>query len=110
MTEQVCAEIADGHGMHLRQAAKIFEPYRQNRPVSLGCILRWILTGVRGPDGKRVRLEGAKLPHGWLTTKQAIARFLAAQTPRLDGAEAPKVRTPTARSRATARAERELAK
>jgi hypothetical protein len=104
-------EIAAGEGLYLTQAAKRFPPYRRGRPVTLGCVLRWILQGVRLPDGSRVRLEGARLAGRWLTTAGAIARFLAVQSPQLEDAERPALpRTPGKRRRAIERAGRELDK
>jgi hypothetical protein len=53
-------EIANGHGMLLSQAVRRFPSNRNNRPVTLSCILRWIIDGVVGPTGERVRLEAAR--------------------------------------------------
>lgn len=119
---QVLTEIANGEGIRLSQAARLFPPCRrgrahtkhagQFRPVSLSCVLRWITDGVRGPGGRRIKLEAARLPSGWVTTKAAVCRFVGAQTPNIDGtAVVPKTaRTPTARQRAAARADRELSR
>jgi hypothetical protein len=81
---QVFEEIARGEGQTLHQLAKLFPPARRGRPVSLSCILRWVLDGTRTPDGRTVRLEAARCSGRWLSTPAAIQRFLAAQTPPLD--------------------------
>lgn len=112
MTEnqQILSEIAGGLGLSLAQAARRLPSARQGRPVSASCIWRWIFVGVRLPDGTTVRLEAARLSGRWLTSEQAIARFIATQTPALDVPPAPTPRTPTARQRAADRAARELEK
>jgi hypothetical protein len=102
-------EIAQGHGRYLSQAAKLLPPHRKGRPVTLGCVVRWILDGVRGPGGERVRLEGARVAGKWMTTPQAIARFIANQN--VNPADRPQLpRTPTARRRASDRAADQLQK
>jgi hypothetical protein len=97
---ELLVEIANVHGIYLSAAARRFPPSRQGRQVTLGCMVRWILDGVRGPDGKRVRLEASRLAGKWITTPQAIVRFLEAQSPKIGnpGTEAP--RSARARQRA----------
>jgi len=93
----------------LSQAARTLPPGRAGRPVSISCMLRWILEGVRLPSGDRARLEAIRLGGRWLTSKEALQRFAEAQTPNLD-AHAKSPRTPTARSKASECVERELEK
>jgi hypothetical protein len=108
--EQLLEEIADGHGENLVTAAKRFPSYRRGRPVTLSCLVRWILTGVKCPGGTLVRLEAARCAGRWLTTPQAICRFIAKQTPTIDGAPTPleRGRTPGRRQQAANRAARKL--
>lgn len=47
-------------------------------------VVRWITTGVPGPDGVRVRLDGLRLGQKWRTSREALQRFGEAITPRLD--------------------------
>jgi hypothetical protein len=80
---------------------------RRTHPAT---VTRWMLRGVRGPDGTRVYLEhfrqGAKLVTSW----PAVDRFLAAlQSPSQTDAT-PVRRSPTQRTKAADRAERELEK
>ncbi len=110
MRHQLSEEIAQGHGKALSQATKLFPSSRRGRPVTLSCVLRWALDGVRGPDGERIRLEAARLAGRWITTPQAIARFIDAQTPRIEDAVPAAPRSPAARTRAAERAARELEK
>jgi hypothetical protein len=43
--------------LSLSQAARLLPPGRGGRPVTLSCLLRWVLTGVRSPSGDLVRLD-----------------------------------------------------
>jgi hypothetical protein len=93
----------------LSQAARMLPPGRRGRPVTLSCLLRWVLDGVQTPNGK-VRLEAVRLGGRWITSVEALGRFAERQTPKLDRpAEAPP-RTLRARQRAAERAGQELAK
>jgi hypothetical protein len=92
----------------LTQAARLLPPGRRGRPVSLSCILRWVLTGATGPSGERVRLEAVRLGGRWVTSREAIQRFAERLTPRLDGDTRPAPRSPTSRRRASERAAAEL--
>jgi hypothetical protein len=80
-TDLVIQEIASGEGMPLAKAARRFPPNRNNRPVTLSCVLRWVLDGVRANGGEIVKLEAARCAGRWLTTASAIQRFLSRQTP-----------------------------
>ena len=62
----------------LKDACRLFPPHRQGRPVHYSALLRWVLTGVK-VGGREIKLEAIHLPRGWLTSKQAVARFVAAQ-------------------------------
>src|SRR5262245_23079114 len=93
--------------LSLSQAAKLLPSNRSGRPVSLGCLLRWVLSGVRLPDGATVRLEAVRLGGRWLTSVEALQRFADRQTPRLEGEqESPRQRS--ASKRALDRVDREL--
>lgn len=92
----------------LTQAARMLPPSRRGRPVSLSCVYRWILDGVKTPHG-RVRLEAIRAGGRWLSSAEALQRFVEAQTP--DLADRPQLpRTPTARRRASERADAQLQK
>jgi hypothetical protein len=94
----------------LSQAAKLLPPGRRGRPVSLSCLLRWVLDGVRTPNGP-VRLEAVRLGGRWITSLEALQRFAAAQTPTL-GADPinPVTRPSVVRQRASETAARQLDK
>src|SRR4051794_2581017 len=99
----------------LSDAARLLPRGRRGRPVSISCLLRWIITGARLPSGERVRLEGLRLGGRWVTSMQAIQRFAIRLTPQLDdtptraASKGPTTsRTPKKRDAASNRAERRL--
>jgi hypothetical protein len=92
----------------LPEAARLLPAGRRGRPVSLSCILRWVLSGVRLPSGKAVRLEAVRLGGRWLTSREALQRFAEAQTPRLEDNASESTRSPRSRQRASERAAAEL--
>jgi hypothetical protein len=97
--------------LSLPQAARRFPPYRRGRPVNPSTVWRWVFVGVRLPGGRRVRLDAVRLSGRWLTSVEAIERFIRAQTPRLgETAGTPAPRTPGRRRRDSERAAAELGK
>jgi hypothetical protein len=99
LSEQLLSEIQAGEGEPLARAARRIPSARQGKPVTLSCLLRWILSGVRGPGGQRIKLEAARLANRWLTTPGALRRFVEAQTPALDRRPPPAPRSPSRRRR-----------
>jgi hypothetical protein len=106
----ITAEVIAGSGLSLSQAARRIPPFRENKPVAPSTVFRWIMAGVRLPDGTRLRLEGVRLGGRWLTSGPAIERFIDRQTPQFAGAPTPASRTAAQRERAAERAARELAR
>lgn len=84
------------------QAARLIPPSRQGRPVSPSCIWRWHRSGVKTPDGRIVRLEALKLVHRFVTTEEAVRRFIAGQQPDDQPASAVQPASQTARRRTDA--------
>jgi hypothetical protein len=101
-------DIVNEATMPLSHAGRLLPPYRYGRPVSLSCVLRWVLDGVKLPDGRRVRLEAIRLGGRWLTSREALQRFAEAQTPNPDLSTQELPRTQTSRRRASDRAAKEL--
>src|SRR6516165_2362215 len=97
-------DISSESTISLTQAARLLPPGRRGRPVSLSCILRWVLTGATGPSGERVRLEAGRLGARWVTSREAIQRFAERLTPRLDAETGTAPRSPASRRRASDRA------
>lgn len=108
----VATEIIAGYGRSLSQAARLLPAYRQSRPVNPSTVYRWIADGVRLADGTRLRLEAVRLGGRWLTSTQAIERFIARQTPNLDTQPipTPSPRTPQQSAIAAERAGKKLEK
>src|SRR5262249_27429496 len=64
----------------LSAAARELPPLRAGRPVSPATLTRWIISGVALPGGGRLRLEAVRIGNTWLTSREALARFLERQT------------------------------
>ncbi len=106
MSSAICASILDETTLSLPEAARRLPSYRRGRPVSVSCIMRWILHGVRTPIGA-VKLEAVRLGGRWITSTEALGRFAAAQTPlATSGVQLP--RSPSTRRRQSERAAEQL--
>jgi hypothetical protein len=92
--------------LSLSQAARLLPPGRRGRPVTLSCVLRWVLDGVRAPSGEQVRLEALRVGGRWVTSREALQRFAERLTP-AQPAPAVTPRTSAQRERSAARAARE---
>ncbi len=96
-------DLASESSLSLYQAARLLPPGRGDRPVTISCILRWILHGSRGPSGEMVKLEAVRLGSRWVTSREALQRFVEALTPtQAPRAAAPQ--TPAKRRRSASRA------
>jgi Protein of unknown function (DUF1580) len=91
----------------LAEATSHFPP-RNGKHISFPTIWRYVLRGIPGPDGQRVRLEAIRVGGRWVTSVEAVQRFAEALTPRLDADSAPMPRTPTQRRRNAAAASKRL--
>src|SRR5262249_40842843 len=59
-----------------REAAKLYGSSRDGRPTHASTIVRHILKGTKLPSGEVVRLEGGKIGKKWITTRQAVQRYV----------------------------------
>jgi hypothetical protein len=75
------ARILNESRVWLKDLVRELPGHRAGRPRHYSAALRWVLRGIRLRNGERVRLEAVKIGAGWLTSREAFARFLAAQTP-----------------------------
>ncbi len=57
-------------------------PKIDNRPISPATGYRWIKKGVLAGDGTRVRLSAVRIGRKYMTTAEAVQRFLAELTRR----------------------------
>jgi hypothetical protein len=94
----------------LRKAASLVPPARDGLRTHHSTLIRWILDGARDPHGEAVRLEAIRIGNRWLTSREALQRFMERLTPNLDAPAPPAPRTPGRRRRASARAGAELEK
>jgi Protein of unknown function (DUF1580) len=88
----------------LAAAARRFPAYRGGGTINSTTVWRWIVEGVRLRDGSRLKLEGFRCGGRYLTSEEALARFLDRQNPDREVADAPPPRTPGQRRRAAERA------
>jgi hypothetical protein len=86
----------------IHEAAKMMPRGRNEKPAHVSTVIRWILYGYRG-----VKLEAIRCGVKWTTSVEALQRFLTRLNPSLEN-EPQAPRSPTARQRASQRAEREL--
>jgi hypothetical protein len=104
-------DLAKEERLSLQQAAKLYPSSRNGRPTHISTPLRHITKGVRLASGERVRLEGARLGGRWITSVQAMERFMARLTAGALGdatTNAPIIRTTRQRRRELDRVDREL--
>lgn len=106
---EVLIEIQNGDGLSLSAAGRLFPAARGNGPgVDASTVFRWARKGSKAADGRLVHLESVRVGGRWLTSRQAVTRFVAAlSTPASDSTPLP--RSPSARSRHSRRAAEHLA-
>jgi hypothetical protein len=101
--------LANEQLVPLAEAARLVPPGRSGQRTHISTVVRWILKGAKGPDGRPVRLEALRIGGRWMTSREALQRFAEALTPALaDQAGPVPVRGPGARRRASERAAQEL--
>jgi hypothetical protein len=94
--------------LSLAQTARRFPPARLGRPVAPATIWRWCRKGIKVPGVGIARLECVRLSGRWLTSVEAISRFVARQTPVMENDPPPTPRAPGQRQRDSERAGAEL--
>lgn len=96
----------------LADAATRIPSFRAGRATNASTIFRWAKDGVRGPDGRRLKLETVRIVSRWVTSVEALTRFLEAQNPPpadvAQAEEVQRVASPARQRRAAARAMAEL--
>ncbi len=91
----------------LAEAAALIPSSRRGRPTHTSRLVRWIVQGAEGPHGI-VKLDAARLGRSWITSKEALQRFVEALTPTAPGT--PTMRAATARRKEHEHAELALEK
>lgn len=102
---QVLAEIQSGEGLSLSAAGRLFPGHRGGTSVDPSTVFRWLTKGTRTPGGPIVKLEAVRVGTRWLTSRGAVARFVAALT----DASTPATSTPPTTTPAARRAEQAAA-
>jgi hypothetical protein len=67
--------VLDEDTIDLPEAAQHLGP--KGKPASMAKVCRAINPGVKAETGERVRLEAVRTGGCWLTSRQAVARFVA---------------------------------
>ncbi len=92
-------ELLDEDLLPLAAAARLFPGARGAARVNPATVHRWCAKGTRTPDGRVVKLEWVRVGCRVLTSRQAVARYVAALSAPPESTEIP-TRTPLARKRA----------
>jgi hypothetical protein len=107
-------DLLNEQTMGLGEAARRLPRGRRGRPVTLSCLVRWVLEGVKSPAGEVVKLEAVRLGGRWVTSAEALQRFAERLTPNTGDGKAQALaktpRPPTKRQKASERAAAELEK
>jgi hypothetical protein len=69
-------DITTEQAIGLHEASRLYPSFRNGRPTHISTPLRHITRGVRLSNGQVVRLEGARLGGRWITTIEAVERFM----------------------------------
>ncbi len=76
----------------------------------LSTLMRWITRGVKGGGGRPIRLEAARIGSRWVTSKEALGRFIWALTYDKTADDGQRGFTPAQRRRAADNAGAQLEK
>ncbi len=76
LTETAVPQILKETVVPLVQVPEAFPPDRFGRRPSYGAVWRWATTGRAGPDGQPVKLQVARLGRAWISSREAISRFV----------------------------------
>lgn len=94
----------------LAQVGRRFPKSRRGKSAHLtpSAVWRWVVHGISAGNGQRIRLEAVFVAGRWLTSLEAIDRFVAAQQPATTspdpGSPVPPLQSPAARRRAAEQA------
>lgn len=112
-TDQSSATLLPLNGeklISLSTVGEMFPGHRGNAHINASTVFRWVNRGVRLPNGDRLRLEAVKVGVRWLSSAEAVSRFVRALTAGgtlIDEASV-RIESPAARTQAARVASREL--
>jgi hypothetical protein len=89
--------ILDEHRIELGEAARLLGT--EQRPASLAKMSRAIGRGIKAETGERVKLEAVRTGACWITSVEAVRRFVSALTAAATGETGLAETTPHASSR-----------
>src|SRR5262245_10773607 len=87
-------------------ATRYFLRWRDDKPTHVSRVIRAMTKGSPTPAGGRADLEAARVNGQWITTVEAVQRYLDRLSPQRPDADTR--RSPAERTRASEHAEREL--
>jgi hypothetical protein len=100
-------DITSEQAIPLGEATRIYGASRGGRPTHISTVLRHITRGTKLPDGQTIYLEGARIGGRWVTTREAVQRFVERLTTAALGQVQP---VGTSAIRTSARRQRELSR
>ena len=83
--------LRDEKLISLAAAAKLVPGHRANANVNASTVWRWICKGAKTTAGAVVKLEAVRIGQRWLTSREALDRFIQNLT---DGSTGPTSATP----------------
>jgi hypothetical protein len=90
-------------------ASKLFPAFRGSAPHTNGStVFRWATRGSKAAGGALVKLEAVRVGSRWLTSVEAVNRFVAAMTAASTPPATTPAPSPAARNRAAEAASKEL--
>jgi hypothetical protein len=95
-------DIFEETPLSITQACQLLPEGSKGKKPSFVTVYRWILSGVKTPDGQLVKLEAVRLGGKWLTSREALQRFMDRLTPAAEAAPLP-IRSPSKQKRADER-------
>jgi hypothetical protein len=69
-------DIVKERQISLSEAATLYPSSRNGRPTHISTPLRHITKGIQLAKGEVIRLEGARLGGRWITSVEAVQRFM----------------------------------
>src|SRR5262249_18657205 len=66
--------------LNWRQAAALIPPFKGDTPVSAKTVWRWTVEGVRGEDGKVVRLATVQVGNRTMISLRRVSEFVSSLT------------------------------
>jgi len=78
-THAIMDEIATGDGIGLNEVCALMPSRKPGKRIHFSAAWRWATKGIKTTDGRIVKLETARVAGRLVTTRSALARFLAAQ-------------------------------